>query len=58
MLHTAPTPHGYAVVDDGDGAEALNRWDQRGGAIQLPFTDIVMPGGTSGDGPGTRLSGW
>jgi len=48
VLCAAFTQHGYTVVDARHGAEALERWDQPGGAIQLLFTDVVMPGRMSG----------
>jgi len=39
---------GYAVVEAGEGPEALALWRDRGGAIDLLFTDMVMPGGMNG----------
>ena len=39
---------GYQVTEAADGAEALNVWDQAGGAIDMLLTDMVMPGELSG----------
>jgi len=35
---------GYEVILAGDGRQALRRWDERGGAIDLVILDVVMPG--------------
>lgn len=39
-----------------NGAEALQVWDQEGGAFDLLFTDMVMPEGISGSDLCSRLS--
>ncbi len=39
---------GYQVREAADGLEALAIWQERPDAIDLVFTDIVMPGGISG----------
>ena len=38
---------GYSVIEEADGRAALNRLE-RHGAIDLLFTDVVMPGGIDG----------
>jgi PAS domain S-box-containing protein len=40
--------HGYRVLEAGSGAEALRVWEQHDGAIDLLFTDMVMPTGLTG----------
>jgi CheY-like chemotaxis protein len=39
---------GYTVFEAGDGREALALWTQHRTAIDLLYTDAVMPGGLSG----------
>lgn len=39
---------GYQVLEAGNGAEALQIWQQHGHRVQLLLTDMVMPGGMSG----------
>ena len=39
---------GYQVIEAEDGHEALERFEESGG-IDLLFTDIVLPGGMTGD---------
>jgi CheY-like chemotaxis protein len=39
---------GYRVIEAGNGAEALAKLDQRP-KVDLLFTDLVMPGGMTGD---------
>jgi len=39
---------GYRVLSAGNGPEALRNWEQEGGAIDLLFTDMVMPEGMTG----------
>jgi PAS domain S-box-containing protein len=34
---------GYTVLEARNGAEALQLWDQHGGAVELILTDVVMP---------------
>ena len=36
--------HGYAVLEAGDGATALQTAREHAGAIDLLLTDVVMPG--------------
>ena len=42
------TRRGYRVLDAGSGPEALALFEQHGDAIDLLFTDMVMPEGMSG----------
>jgi PAS domain S-box-containing protein len=46
---------GYRVLPAVDGHEALRLWHDHGGAIDLLFTDMVMPGGISGMELGEKL---
>jgi len=39
---------GYTVLEARSGREALTTWHARNGAIDLIITDVVMPGGMSG----------
>ncbi|MDR3458141.1 MAG: PAS domain-containing protein [Verrucomicrobiae bacterium] len=39
---------GYRVVEAGNGAAALELWNQHGSEISLLLTDLVMPGGMNG----------
>jgi two-component system, cell cycle sensor histidine kinase and response regulator CckA len=39
---------GYAVVEAGDGQEALQVWERQQGEIALLLTDMVLPGALSG----------
>jgi two-component system cell cycle sensor histidine kinase/response regulator CckA len=40
--------YGYSVVEATTGPEALLRWDELEGKVDLVLTDIVMPGGMDG----------
>ena len=40
--------HGYKVLEAASGQEALECWQQHRGSIALLLTDLVMPGGMSG----------
>jgi len=40
--------HGYRVLQAANGPEAVEVWNQHQGAIDLLFTDMVMPEGMSG----------
>jgi CheY-like chemotaxis protein len=40
--------YGYNVVEASTGPEALLRWDESGGKVDLVLTDLVMPGGMNG----------
>jgi PAS domain S-box-containing protein len=39
---------GYAVLEAGNGLEALHRWEEHQQDIELLFTDMTMPGNMSG----------
>jgi PAS domain S-box-containing protein len=47
--------YGYLVVEAATGLEALQRWDEVDGAIDLVLTDLVMPGGMDGRELASRL---
>jgi len=40
--------NGYQIVEAGNGLEAIRQWERFGGAIDLIFADMVMPGGITG----------
>jgi signal transduction histidine kinase/CheY-like chemotaxis protein len=48
LVCTVLRANGYAVLEAGDGREALALWDRHGGAVDLVLTDLLMPhlGGT------------
>lgn len=46
---------GYAVLEAGDGKEALEIWQGRADEIDLLFTDMVLPGGISGRDVANRV---
>jgi CheY-like chemotaxis protein len=46
---------GYRVIEASNGVEALRIWQEHAGAIDLVFTDIVMPEGLSGRELAARL---
>lgn len=46
---------GYQVLAAANAREALQLWDQHAAAIDLLFTDIVMPGGMTGMELGEKL---
>jgi PAS domain S-box-containing protein len=46
---------GYEVLEAADGVEALHLWEQHHDAVQLLMTDLVMPGGISGQELGAIL---
>jgi CheY-like chemotaxis protein len=39
---------GYLVIEAMNGVEAVGRWKESGGKVDLLLTDMVMPGGMSG----------
>jgi PAS domain S-box-containing protein len=47
--------HGYNVISAYDGNDALQRWTEAGGRIDLLLTDLVMPGGMGGTELAARL---
>jgi len=46
---------GYAVLEAGNGQEALNVWREHHEKIEMLFTDMVMPGGMTGLDLAVRL---
>jgi PAS domain S-box-containing protein len=47
--------HGYTVLTAAAGDEAVELWGQHGGAVALLLTDLVMPGGMTGQQLARRL---
>jgi len=47
--------HGYQVLTAGNGQEALNQWQEHRATVALLLTDLVMPGGLSGQELAQRL---
>ena len=41
--------HGYHVIEAADGPEAIGRWSESAGDVDLLVTDIVMPNGLKGN---------
>jgi len=39
---------GYRILEAGSAAEALGKWDEVKGDVRLLLTDLVLPGGASG----------
>ncbi|MBK8005013.1 MAG: aldehyde dehydrogenase family protein [Gemmatimonadetes bacterium] len=48
---------GYRVLTAAHGREALRLWQEAQGQVQVLVTDIVMPGGLTGQELATRLQG-
>lgn len=48
MVRTILVGWNYEVIEAGDSAEALQRWTEIGGAVDLLLTDVVMPNGIDG----------
>jgi CheY-like chemotaxis protein len=46
---------GYKVLEAANGQEALRRWEENKGAVSVLLTDLVMPGGMSGQELARRL---
>ena len=46
---------GYAILEAGDGSEALNIWEKHQQKIDLLFTDTLMPGSITGMELAVRL---
>jgi PAS domain S-box-containing protein len=40
--------NGYRIIEAGNGLEAIRQWERLGGAVDLIFADMVMPGGMTG----------
>jgi PAS domain S-box-containing protein len=47
--------HGYKLVEAATGFEALQRWDEIEGKVDVVLTDLVMPGGMDGRELGALL---
>ncbi len=47
--------HGYRVIEAASGVDALAQWEQRGAAVQLLLTDMVLPDGLTGRQLAKRL---
>jgi len=47
--------HGYHVLEASDGPEAIGKWSEQGGEVDLLVTDIVMPNGLKGNVLADRL---
>jgi PAS domain S-box-containing protein len=43
LLRDVMTNAGYHILEAGDGAEALHKWERHAGSIDLLLTDVVMP---------------
>jgi CheY-like chemotaxis protein len=48
LIEEVLTAHGYHILSAASGAEALQVWQEYGGKIDLLLTDMVMPGGMTG----------
>lgn len=48
---------GYKVIEADNGPAAFRAWDRAGGAVDLLFTDLVMPEGISGHALAAELQG-
>lgn len=51
------TQKGYKVLEAANGQEALKVWAEKGAAVALLFTDLVMPGGLNGRELARQLRG-
>jgi len=55
MARTVLEQKGYHVIEADSGVSALELWQQHRDAIDLLLTDMVMPGGISGQELARRL---
>ena len=55
LMRTVLEGRGYTVIEAANGVEALERWQAHQSKIALLLTDLVMPGGLSGQQLGRRL---
>jgi CheY-like chemotaxis protein len=47
--------NGYSVLTAATGVDGLRRWEDQAGRIELLLTDMVMPGGVSGQDLAEKL---
>ena len=47
---------GYRVLEAANGQEALRLWELEGPKVDLLFTDMIMPGGITGQALAERLT--
>ena len=47
--------HSYEIIEASDGVEALKRWSEMSGSVDLLLTDVVMPNGIDGLALAERL---
>lgn len=55
LMRTVLERQGYTVLEAANGFEALERWQAHQAQVDLLLTDLVMPGGMSGQQLGRRL---
>ncbi len=55
LVRTILEQKGYHIIEADSGLSALKQWEQHRDAIDLLLTDMVMPGGVSGQELATRL---
>lgn len=55
FVRTCLEKEDYRVLVASSGTEALRQWESVGGAIDLLMTDMVLPGGLSGNDLATQL---
>ncbi len=55
LVRTVLERHGYTVLEAANGAEALECWQTQRDRVALVLTDLVMPGGMSGQQLGRQL---
>ncbi len=49
MAATVLRMQGYEVIEAANGVDALARWDEVGERVDVLLTDLLMPGGMTGD---------
>jgi PAS domain S-box-containing protein len=55
MTRSMLESHGYQVLTAANGVDALQAWEQHGGRVALLLTDMMMPGGLSGQDLAAQL---
>jgi CheY-like chemotaxis protein len=48
LIATSLENSGYRVIEAANGLDAIRKWEQHDGQIDLIFTDMVMSGGMTG----------